>query len=122
MKKKSESLTLPTYNLRKREHKSVLEYYNLDDQDLDNPFMDSSEYRQKKKRSKKKRKNSEQDYEGIFTSNLVHINSDSEYESNIFDENVVFDRLPDNIVHLKDLLNDVKHKTKYYKQLFIKEQ
>lgn len=53
---------------------------------------------------------------------LGNVNSDSEFESNIFDDNVVFDRLPENPVDLKDLLNDVKHKTKYYKQLFIKEQ
>lgn len=40
----------------------------------------------------------------------------------MFDDNVVFDRLPESPAHLKELLGDVKHKIKLYKQMFTKEQ
>ena len=47
-------------------------------------------------------------------------NSDSVVGCDVFDDNIVFDRLPENPGQLKDLLGDVKQKLKYYKSLFLK--
>ncbi len=56
----------------------------------------------------------------FFYLNTGNANSDSEVEQDIFDDNVVYDRLPDSPLDLKALLNEVKQRSKYYKNMFIK--
>lgn len=106
-----------SYNLRAKEHKSIFECYNVEEEDLQNDDDSDRGWNRKRLREKKKRPSwgQEEDYE-------YNIEDSEGNDSDIFDSQEIVDRLPECQEELTNLLVGVKGKIKTYKQQFIKEQ
>ena len=108
------------YRLRPRSLVNVRTKYNLDDEDHGDEYLDDEYHNSGVKRPKRKCRNRPSQLEKDY--NMDGNESDYFSESNVFDDNFILDRLPDDQRELTDMFGVVNEKIKYYKQIYLKEQ
>ena len=98
------------YELRKKPHISIFEQYERDEEDLEDDKEEDYRYSKSRPRRKcKSRKDKmQEDYE-------VDISDDNLSDSDIFDPNLVVDRLPSSPHELMQLQNKVNSRIEFYK-------
>lgn len=98
------------YSLRKKQNISIFEQYQMDEEDFE--YDKSEEYRHSRSRPKRRCKNRkekmQEDYE-------LDLSDDNMSEEDVFDPDVVVDRLSSSIPELVTLHNKVKNRIEFYK-------